>query len=618
MNSREPRRSGRGAAVWVLLCALLAGIAVWLAATALWEARNWSDLNMEEVVFQLSTLEGTGRSMVREYLLTAVLPGLAAAVVVGMILFLLKNPKATLIGTLCSLCAIAGLLVYGWNLLDVGEYLANINTESEYIEHNYADPAQVELTFPEQKRNLIYIWLESVESTFTDEEHGGAFPHDTIPELTRLAEENVSFTGTRGGVNGGRSLTGATWTAGALFGQTTGLPLKIPIADSAMGSQERFFPGVIGLGDILADQGYHQALLIGSDATFGGRRQYFTQHGNYEIWDLLYSREVGEIPEDYYVWWGYEDEKLFQFARDHLTQLSASDAPFNLSILTVDTHFSDGYVCPLCSDEFGEDQYSNVMACSSRQVADFVSWIQQQPFYENTTVVLCGDHTTMDVDYCDDVSSDYPRRVYTTILNPAAEVSNPEHYRDYTTYDMFPTTLAAMGVKIKGDRLGLGTNLFSLQSTLLERDGVELMERELKRKSEFLNARSGIDPEMYRISEAFAGTHVQLDVDFQGDTLVYTLNGLEEIEKDFTKIEVFAEHMNGDQRTTLWFRPAKRQVDGSYVIDMPIWVLGDAPVFHVHFYGTTTGGRIKIDTGYICDTANQTLVREPGTEETED
>lgn len=615
MNSRKKRRS---VAAWSVLCALLAGIAVWLAATALWEARTWSDLKMEEVVYQLTTLEGAGGHMVREYLLTAVLPGLAAAVGVGILLFLLKDPRAARIGALCSLCAIAALAVYGWNLLDVGEYLADLNTGSEYIEHNYADPAQVELTFPEQKRNLIYIWLESVESTFADEEHGGAFPYNTIPELTRLAEENVSFTGTRGGVNGGRSLTGSTWTAGALFGQTTGLPLKIPIAENAMGSQTSFFPGVIGLGDILAGQGYRQALLIGSDADFGGRRQYFAQHGNYEMWDLLYSREAGEIPEDYYVWWGYEDEKLFQFARDHLTRLAADPAPFNLSILTVDTHFSDGYVCPLCSNEFGADQYSNVMACSSRQVADFVAWIRQQPFYENTTVILCGDHTTMDVDYCDNVSPDYPRRVYTTIINPAAEVADPERYREYTTYDMFPTTLAAMGVQIKGDRLGLGTNLFSRKSTLLERDGAELMERELKRQSEFLNARSGIDPEMYRISEEFAQTYVRLDVDFQEDTLVYTLNGLEEIEKDFTKIEVFAEHMNGELRTSLWFRPAQRQSDGSYVIDMPTWVLGDDPVFNVHFYGTTAGGRIKIDTGYICDTANQTLVREPGAEETED
>lgn len=608
--NRPKKRKPAWIALWSILCSVLAGTAVWLAATAVWEARTWSDLKMEEVVFQLTTLDGVGGGMVPEYLRSCVLPGCAAAVAVGIVLVLCRNIRLAQAGAFCSLCAIVGLLVYGWNLLDVGGYLEDLHTGSEYIEQNYVDPAAVQLEFPEEKRNLIYIWLESMESTFADEAHGGAFAYNAIPELTRLAEENVSFTGTTGGVNGGRSLTGATWTAGALFGQTTGLPLKIPIADNAMENQASFFPGIISLGDILGERGYQQALLIGSDAAFGGRRKYFTQHGNYKIWDYCYSAEQGEIPKGYYVWWGYEDEKLFQLAKEHLADLAASDQPFNLSILTVDTHFSDGYVCRLCGSEFGDDQYSNVMACSSRQVADFVAWIQRQPFYENTTIVLCGDHTTMDVDYCSGVSGDYPRRVYTTIINPAAEVADPTRYREYTTYDMFPTTLAAMGVQIEGDRLGLGTNLFSQKPTLLERDGAEQMDRELKRQSEFINARSGIDPEMYRISEAFANTYVQLDVEFREDTLLYTLNGLEAIEPDLSQIEVFAEHMNGDLRSTLWFRPAERQPDGSYVIEMPLEALKGETVFHVHFYGTTAGGRIKVDTGYVCDVVNRTLVRE--------
>ena len=37
--------------------------------------------------------------------------------------------------------------------------------------------------------------------------------------------------------------------------------------------------------------------------------------------------------------------------------------------------------------------------------------------------------------------------------------------------DLFQTTLAAMGTKIDGDRLGLGTNLYSDKETLAERYG---------------------------------------------------------------------------------------------------------------------------------------------------
>ena len=52
---------------------------------------------------------------------------------------------------------------------------------------------------------------------------------------------------------------------------------------------------------------------------------------------------------------------------------------------------------------------------------------------------------------------------------------------------MFPTTLASLGVEIKGDRLGLGTNLFSGKKTLLEDYGIDYVNEELLKNSEFYN-----------------------------------------------------------------------------------------------------------------------------------
>ena len=52
---------------------------------------------------------------------------------------------------------------------------------------------------------------------------------------------------------------------------------------------------------------------------------------------------------------------------------------------------------------------------------------------------------------------------------------------------MFPTTLAAMGVEIEGERLGLGTNLFSDRMTLAEQYGRETFESEIRKKSDFYN-----------------------------------------------------------------------------------------------------------------------------------
>ena len=129
-------------------------------------------------------------------------------------------------------------------------------------------------------------------------------------------------------------------------------------------------------------------------------------------------------------WWGYEDQKLFSYAKETLEELGSSDEPFNFTMLTVDTHMTGGYTCELCGDEF-ENSYSNVYACSDRQVTEFIEWIQQQDFYENTTVILMGDHPTMDATYCRNIDNDYVRRVYTCVMNaPVSPVRNA--YRSYS------------------------------------------------------------------------------------------------------------------------------------------------------------------------------------------
>ena len=83
------------------------------------------------------------------------------------------------------------------------------------------------------------------------------------------------FSGKSKKLNGGYAMPGATWTMGAMFAQTSGLPLSISIDDNAMDTQDTFFKDTTTLGDILQKEGYSQTLLIGSDATFGGRRLYF-------------------------------------------------------------------------------------------------------------------------------------------------------------------------------------------------------------------------------------------------------------------------------------------------------------------------------------------------------
>ena len=130
------------------------------------------------------------------------------------------------------------------------------------------------------------------------------------------------------------------------------------------------------------------------------------------------------------------------------------------------------------------------MACSSRQLVEFIRWIQQQPFYENTTIVLVGDHLTMDSDFCANVSPECQRGVLNIFVNAPVMAVNTKN-RIASTMDMFPTTIAALGGEIEGDRLGLGTNLFSGRPTLAEELGMDQLNAEVRKNSLFYAGLAG-------------------------------------------------------------------------------------------------------------------------------
>ena len=507
---------------WILplLIFLLLGFSFFLYFSLQYLLGNWEELTVEEILYHIkSPMGGASESLVRIFILSVLLPALGISLFLIFLYILLQSKNFEGILSLKSkghflsfhlphffnwkkvylwFCFFLALfffsltLIDAWDSISLGSYLSSQLHSSKFIEENYVDPKGIELHFPEKKRNLIYIYMESTELTFMDEAHGGAFPDNLLPEMTALSKEGEDFSGEGDSRNGGIALPGATWTMGAIFAQSTGLPLKISIEQNSMDSQKAFFPSVTAIQDILKEEGYTQKFLLGSVGYFGGRELYMKDHGDVKVEDFSYWKRKNKFPKDYWVNWGFEDEKLYSYAREELSSLAKENKPFNLTLLTVDTHFPDGYVCRLCQNNYPDNQYANVYRCASRQVTDFVNWIKKQDFYENTTIVISGDHPTMDRDFCDHVPKSYQRKVYTVFLNSAAKRKD-RNKREYATFDYFPTTLAAMGVEIPGNRLGLGTDLFSGESTLTEKFGKKEEKKELEERSDFMIKLGNID-----------------------------------------------------------------------------------------------------------------------------
>lgn len=385
--------------------------------------------------------------------------------------------------TLCiiSVCALfCHSIYYAITTLGIDEYVSYKKDVTTIYEDYYIDPNSVTISNDDNPRNLIYIYLESMENSYTSKELGGHQGVNYIPNLTSLAEANISFS--HNDVLGGANVTtGASWTMGALFSSTTGAPFSLPVEGNSMSTFQNFTPGITSLGDILEDKGYTQVFLCGSDGTFGGRQNYFEQHGNYNVIDYYDMIDKGYIDEDYYVWWGIEDQKLYEIAKKELLSLANHDAPFNFTMLTVDTHHVDGYVCDICESTY-PDQLANVVQCADNQIQDFISWCKEQDFYDNTTIVIVGDHLRMDSSLVADFDD---RKTYNCFINSAKEPIGSTKNRTFTSLDFFPTALSAMGFEIEGNRLGFGTDLFSDAETLAEKLGVDTLNEEFLKYSEY-------------------------------------------------------------------------------------------------------------------------------------
>lgn len=379
------------------------------------------------------------------------------------------------------------LLVCYSSLKEIGfvDYVLDKSNYSQIYEDYYVEPTSSVLSFPEKKRNLILIYVESLENSYTVTMNDGNEKVNIIPKLTEIADKNINFSNSEE-LGGAYPVPGTGWTVAGIFSSMSGLPLTANMDYNTEEKYNSFMPGATILGDILKEEGYNQKFILGSSIEFANKNTLFEEHGNYEILDYLKAKEAGLIPGDYRVWWGYEDSKVFEYAKDSLLELSSKEEPFNLTILTSNTHFVGGYLEDSCSSVF-EDAYSNSILCFDSMIGNFISWIEEQDFYDNTTIVITGDHLTMDQIWAQTLVGDsYERTIFNTFINSTISPVETQN-RVFTQLDLFPTILASMGAEIDGERLGLGTNLFSDTPTLAEELGFQYFYDQLSMNSRYYN-----------------------------------------------------------------------------------------------------------------------------------
>ncbi len=269
-------------------------------------------------------------------------------------------------------------------LLSAKELKQNFSMSSEQIleklgaKEKYLAP---EMVNAQAGKNVVVIYCESLESNFLQNKNFA----DEVPHLNNLLDNGWS------NYTNYKCFDGADWTVGALYATQTGLPAYLGANSDTLFSGVRQ-TGAISYAGVLKQAGYKNLLLSNGDMNFAGTGNIMNCFG-YEV------KGHDKCTDGVKTVWGVHDYDLFKMAKEEYKKLAQGNKPFNLTLLTVDTHFPKGVpdkrMGPYVSENVRDGTHEFALASLDYLLGDFVKFIESQPNGKETVVIILGDHLLM-------------------------------------------------------------------------------------------------------------------------------------------------------------------------------------------------------------------------------
>lgn len=305
-------------------------------------------------------------------------------------------------------------------------------------------------------KNMVLIFLEGFERIYTDE---NVFPGLT-PSIQQLNTQGWQLSNLQ-------QVPGSEWTMGGIVSSLCGTPL---LYESSLSGNEVMFSQPLDkatcLPDVLDSAGYEQIFMGGASLAFAGKGDFLRAHG----YDLALGRNQlrNEIDDAEYIGgWGLYDDSLFSLALDQYHNLAASGNPFNLTLLTVDTHHPTGEPSASCSPyENIDNSILHAVHCTDFLLGNFIEQLKQHPTFDDTLVVLVSDHLAMRNNAFSLFPRNYQRSLYFNVLNADVETNSNKLS---TPMDLAPTLLSLLDIQHDTSFLA-GVNLLETPAEALQRD----------------------------------------------------------------------------------------------------------------------------------------------------
>lgn len=356
---------------------------------------------------------------------------------------------------------------------DVMMYFDSGSLEATYFDNHYREVRSSQIVFPPRKRNLVMLVLESMESSVTDPNF---FGQNLIPRLTGMQKKYPHFR--KLFPTEGTLFTMASFSS-FLYGAPVILPKRLSLSENPL---EVFDPQVPSLLGILEDHGYSVSFILGSDAEHNAMDTLINEDTKQGLLaDLDHFLELDPEAAELTSKWGLPDSYLYDKAKTLLTE-QAEDQPFASIVLTLNTH-NPGVTEPDLPAPFGD--YRDSFYQADIMATDFLAWTARQPWAENTTIIVIGDHpnTQTSVGPVALPSDRGKRDVFNMIINAPPNTASKAEKAVGSTWDLAPTILESLGAKVPNSRFGLGTSLFSSKKGLIETVGIRHHDHQIVRNS---------------------------------------------------------------------------------------------------------------------------------------
>ncbi|WP_257348430.1 LTA synthase family protein [Pseudalkalibacillus decolorationis] len=255
----------------------------------------------------------------------------------------------------------------------------------KYVDEQSVEP-DPELFGAAKGKNLIVVMLESTQNFVINREING---EEVTPFLNSLIDNSYYF-------NEFYHQTAQGKTSDAEFMIDNSL---YPLASGSVfvRKPENEYTA---LPEILGEHGYKSYVFHGNDKTFWNRNIMYDSLG----YDKFFSKEFYNVTQENSVNYGIKDIPFFNQSAAKFEQL---DQPFYAKFITLTNHFpfllnEDVMISPPNTDEDVVNGYFKTVRYLDESVKRLFQLLKDKGLYEDSVIVLMGDHYGISQNYYDD------------------------------------------------------------------------------------------------------------------------------------------------------------------------------------------------------------------------